>query len=425
MTATTARASQRGRAARARSVLLADCNVFYVQLARMADPHGAGAAKLLIVGGTAESRGVVCSASYEARAFGVRSGMPIARAVRLCPAATCVPVPRKLCAEKSREIVRVLDRFAPDVEPASPDESYLELTSAMDTVYRGRSLEDVAFEVRRAVLDETNIRLSLGGGTNRLVAKLAVERAKPRPGSGGTGVYVVAPGDEAAFVATVALSDIPGVGPKLQERLARLGWRQVRDILPYDVPTLEGCVGARTGRWLYAVARGIDHSAVTRRPYVKVMSRETTFPRDLVADAALRRELLELTDVAVADLRSAGYTARTISVRLRDADFKTRRASRTVAEPLTTYQAIAPIAVELLARLRAARRAPARLIGVALSHLGAGGLREQLALFDGAAAGGESDGQRAVADAVDKLRARHGRHAIGFGDVGLSHERDR
>jgi len=399
--------------------------MFYVQLARIADPEGAGVATLLIVGGTAESRGVVCSASYEARAYGVRSAMPIARAVRLCPAALCVPVPRKLCAEKSREIVRVLDRFAPDVQPASPDESYLELTSAMDTVYRGRSLEEVAFDVRRAVLDETRIRLSLGGGTNRLVAKLAVERAKPRPGSGGTGVYVVPPGEEAAFVATVALADIPGIGPKLQERLAVLGWRQVRDVLPYDVATLEKCVGARTGRWLHAMARGIDDSAVERRPYLKAVTRETTFPRDIAGDDALRQELLAVTDVAVADLRAAGYTTRTVSVRIRDADFTTRRASRTISSPLTTYQAIAPIAIELLTRLRAARRGRVRLIGVALSQLGSGGGREQLALFDMPAADGESPGQRAVADAVDQLRARHGRHAIGFGAAGLSREPER
>src|SRR5579872_5680271 len=131
-----------------RTVLLADCDVFYVQLARLADPDGVGRTPLLIVGGTAESRGVVCSASYEVRAFGVRSGMPIARAVRLCPQATCVPVPRRLTGVKSREILRVLERFAPSVESASPDEAYVDLTTAMETVYRGRPLESIAYELR-------------------------------------------------------------------------------------------------------------------------------------------------------------------------------------------------------------------------------------------------------------------------------------
>lgn len=413
--------------AHTRSVLLADCDVFYVQLARMADPAGAGAAPLLIVGGTAESRGVVCSASYEVRAFGVRSGMPIARAVRLCPTAMCVPVPRRMCAQKSREIVRVLERFAPEVQPASPDEAYLELTSAMSTVYRGRSLEDIAHQIRRAVFDETRIRLSLGGGSNRLVAKLAVERAKPRPGSDGTGVFVVPPGDESAFVASVRLADIPGIGPKLQERLGRMGWRDVRDVLPCDEATLERCVGERLGRWLYAMIRGIDESAVERRTVAKSISRENTFPADRTADAALRRELLALTDVAVADLREAGYTTRTISVRVKDANFTIRRASRSVPEPLTTYQAIAPIATDLLARLRSTRRGPVRLIGVSLSQLEGTGAGAQLAFFDRESGGGEGETakQRAVADAVDHLRAHLGRGAIGFGDAGLTRSPDR
>ncbi|NUQ91717.1 MAG: DNA polymerase IV, partial [Gemmatimonadaceae bacterium] len=133
---------------RHRSILLADCDVYYVQLARMADPDGAGRARLLIVGGSAESRGVVCSATYEVRKFGVRSGMPISRAVKLCPQAMCVPVPRELTARKSEEIVEVLHRFAPDVESASPDEAYMDLTTTMDTVYRGRNLADVARVVR-------------------------------------------------------------------------------------------------------------------------------------------------------------------------------------------------------------------------------------------------------------------------------------
>ena len=167
-----------------RSILLADCDVYYVQLARMADPEGAGRAELLIVGGSAESRGVVCSATYEVRKYGVRSGMPISRAVRLCPQAMCVPVPRKLCSEKSEEIVEVLQRFAPDVESASPDEAYLDLTTTMQTVYRGRSLEDIAHTIRDAVWKETAIRISMGGGTNKLVAKLAVELAKPRGRAG-------------------------------------------------------------------------------------------------------------------------------------------------------------------------------------------------------------------------------------------------
>jgi DNA polymerase IV len=407
-----------------RSVLLADCDVFYVQLARLADPEGVGRVPLLIVGGTAESRGVVCSASYEVRSFGVRSGMPISRALRLCPQALSVPIPRKLCTQKSREVVRVLGRFAPAVQSASPDEAYLELTSAMDTVYRGRELEAVARDIRRAVYDETQIRISLGGGTNRLVAKLAVERAKPRPGTDGQGVHVVAPGDEGAFVATFRLAELPGIGPKFQERLARVGWRDVSDVLPHELRALQRVAGARQGQWLYDVVRGIDDSAVQGGGPPKSISHETTFPRDVASDAALRRTLLVLTDGAVTDLRHRGYSARTINVRIKDADFVIRRASRTLPSALTTYQAIAPIVGDLLRRLRAARRVPARLVGVSLSQLTQGGGADQLALFDSASAEMETSKQRQLAAAVDHLRSRLGRDVIGFGPTGMGRHDD-
>ena len=396
-------------------MLLADCDVYYVQLARLADPEGAGQAPLLIVGGTADSRGVVCSASYEVREFGVRSGMPIARAVRLCPQAMCVPIPRRLCAQKSREVVRVLQRFAPAVQSASPDEAYLELTSTMQTVYRGRTLESVAHGIRAAVLAETQIRVSFGGATNRLVAKLAVERAKPRPGTDATGVYVVAPGDEAAFVATFALADIPGVGPKFQERLARIGWRDVRNVLAHDRSALERIAGKRQGEWLYHVVRGIDQAPVQARSPAKSIGHETTFRHDRTDDAELRQTLLALTDHAVSDMRAAGYGARTIAVRIKDGDFVLRRASRTAPTALTTYQAIALIVAELLARLRASRRVPARLVGVTLSQLAGDDRSDQLPLFDAAAADRETLKQRRLAEAVEHVRERLGQDAISYG----------
>src|SRR5687767_192373 len=225
-------------------ILLADADAFYVAIARLVDPEGAGRAELLIVGGTRESRGVVCSASYETRKFGVRSAMPISRALRLCPQAMCVPVPRGACSRKHREIRAVLDRFAPVVESASIDEWYMDL-GGTEALYHNESLAETARRIHEAVLGETQISVSIGGGTSKLVAKLAVERAKPKPGTGATGVHVVEPGQEAEFVATFALADLPLVGPKFQERLAKLGMRAVRDVLPYDAATLARWLGDR------------------------------------------------------------------------------------------------------------------------------------------------------------------------------------
>src|SRR5260221_3892016 len=176
-----------------RRILLADADAFYVAVARAVDPDGAGKAPLLIVGGSRESRGVVCSASYETRKFGVRSAMPIARALRLCPDAVCVPVPFKACIQKSAEIRETLQQYTPVVEGASIDEWYLDLTGT-EGVYHHEPLLATAQRIRAAVHAATGLTLSIGGGTNKLIAKMAVARAKP------DGVLIVEPGGEEAFM---------------------------------------------------------------------------------------------------------------------------------------------------------------------------------------------------------------------------------
>ncbi len=402
-----------------RSILLADCDVYYVQLARIADPEGAGSEPLLIVGGSAVSRGVVCSATYEVRKYGVRSGMPISRAVRLCPKAMCVPVPRELCSTKSDEIVTVLKRFAPEVESASPDEAYLDLTTTMQTIYRGRTLEDIAHTIRGAVVRETSIQISMGGATNKLVAKMAVEHAKPRDGAGGNGVYIVAPGDEASYLSQLALADFPGVGPRFQEELGRIGWIRVEDVAGVSLGDLKRRLGDRSGEWLYETIRGIDSSAVHQREEPKSMGREETFASDIMEDAQLEKEMLQLVDRVTSDLRESGYAAKTITVRIKDSDFTLRSAARTLDDVVTTYHAVAPVAKELLHQLRRKRRVAARLIGVSASQLSRIGGEEQFALFDGELAdGAETSKHRELAAALDNVRGRYGRDVIKFGRSG-------
>ena len=390
-----------------RRILLADADAFFVAVARLADPDGAGRAPLLIVGGSAEQRGVVTSASYEVRKFGVRSGMPMGRARRLCPQATIVPVPRGLCSAKSREIRRTLERFAPTVVPASIDEWYLDLDGT-EALYGHEPLAETARRIREAVIADTGLSVSLGGGTSRLVAKLAVERAKPKPGSGATGVHVVPPGDEAAFLATVELAELPGVGPKLQERLHRHGLRTVPDALARDLSALVRATGSeRAARWLHDRARGVDDSPVQQRGDAKSISRDETFARDLHDDRDLERELWRLVVRAAGDLRQDGRRARTITVRVRDADFTTRQASRTLAEAVETDGAIGRVAGELLAKLRRARRVGARLLGVSLSGFD-NEAPPQLALFAPAEPPLENARDRAVTRAVEAVRARFG-----------------
>ena len=409
-------------------ILLADADAFFVAVARRVDPEGAGRAKLLIVGGRPGSRGVVCSASYETRAFGVRSAMPISRALRLCPNAICVPVPRE-CSAASRGIRAVLGQFTPVVEGASIDEWYLDLTGT-EALYKHVPLEDTARAIRAAVLEQTGYALSIGGGTNRMIAKLAAERAKPSKAPKAGGVHIVAAGAEREFMATLALAEIPGVGPKAQARLAKLGLVRVADVLPHDIMTLTRWVGPSEAEWLYARARGEARTAVQPRAPARQMSREETFDRDLVRQGALEAELRHLARKVAADLRESGLAARTITVKLKSNDFVSRTAGRTLPEAIESDRAVEETAVELLAQLRKTHTKPARLVGVALSNFRDGRDAEQLAMsFDAPAARGGGGGRkpapgaRAVEEprdrdlsrALDRVRERFGDDAIHAG----------
>jgi len=398
----------------AQRILLADADAFYVAVARLSDPEGAGKARFLIVGGSPAQRGVVTSASYEARAYGVHSAMPMVRAVRLCPGATVVPVPWEACTRKSREIGAVLRRFTPVVEQASSDEFYLDL-SGTEQLYGAEPLAATARRMRDAVLAETSLSLSIGGGTSKLVAKLAAGLAKPRPGAAADGVYVVAPGAEADFMLQFALADIPLIGPKAQERLARFGLRTVRDVVPHDRETLVGWLGEREGAWLHERARGVDRAPVEANRETKSVSRDETFATDLDDDGALAAKLLALADRASADVREAGLIARTVTVKLRDADFTTRQASRTLADAVQSDRAVYAVARELLTRLRAARRVPARLLGVALSQLVRAGSESQLSLLESAGNTIETDRDRVISRVIDEVREKFGPDALGRG----------
>ena len=395
-----------------RRILLADADAFYVAVARLVDPQGAGKARLLIVGGAPDRRGVVTSASYEARAYGVHSAMPMARAVRLCPGATVVPVPWEACADKGREIRGVLRRFTPAVEQASSDEFYLDL-SGTERLYHAEPLATTARRIRDAVLAETTLSLSIGGATSKLVAKLAAGVAKPRPGVPSDGVHVVPAGAEAEFMLRFTLAELPSVGPKFQERLGRLGLRTVRDVVRHERETLVRWLGEREGSWLYERVRGVDAAPVEPDREAKSVSRDETFPTDVNDDAALGGKLLALADRASADLRDGGLAARTVTVKLRDADFTTRQASRTLPDPVRSDRAVYAVARQLLARLRAARRVPARLLGVALSQLGPADAEGQLSLLE--AGGIETERDRTISQVIDEVRGKFGRDALGRG----------
>lgn len=398
-----------------RRILLVDADAFFVAVARQEDPEGAGKATLLIVGGRPGSRGVVCSASYECRAFGVRSAMPIRRALQLCPDAMCVPVPRGVCSTRSREIRDVLAKFAPIVQASSIDEWYLDL-GGTEALYN-EPLDATAHRIRSAVFAATGLNVSIGGGTSRLVAKMAVERAKPKPGSGANGVRCVEPGREIEFLADLKLADLPMVGPRFAARLQDIGLVYIGEAQQWSEAELERRVGARAGSWLYRRVRGLDESIVTSRERQKQVSREETFGRDLHDEASLEKQLLRLAVRVSNDIRKQGLAARTVTVKLRDSDFKTRSARRTLSKPIESEKAVARVSRGLMERLRGSRRVGVRLLGIALSHFDEGDAEPaQLALFAPPAKPNddpvEGEKDKALTKALDRIRGRFGSEAI-------------
>ena len=338
--------------------------------------------------------------------------MAISQALRLCPGALAVPVPRGACGEKSQAIRKVLVRFAPVVVAASVDEFYLDLTGT-EALYHDEPLATTAQRIRAAVLAETGCSVSIGGGTTSMIAKIAAGAAKPLLGSGATGVHIVPAGSEEAFMRTQPLAEIPGIGPKAQDKLRSLGLIRVPDVLDAEPATIRRYLGDKLAEWLLRKARGQSASTLHGREQQKGMSREDTFDRDISDDALLETELQRLAVRVVADLRGDGLKARTITVKIRENDFTTRNASRTLDVPVSTERAVFTTARQLFRKLRAKRRLPVRLLGVALSHLDDGDIAEQLSLLpDASQLVAETPRDRALATALDRVRARFGPGAV-------------
>jgi DNA polymerase-4 len=372
----------------------------------LADPEGAGRSDLVIVGGRADARGVVTSASYAARTFGVHAGMPMATAVRLCPKAVFVPVPGEMVTRKHHEVRAVLDEFAPLVEAASVDEFFLDMTGT-EMLYRNETLEATALRIQQAVMDRTGISISIGGATGRTLAKMAASVNKPY------GVHIVPPGGEAEFMARFELADIPGVGPALAESLRRRGATMVRDVAMLDLPTLVSWLGDSRAEWLYRLSRGQDTGRVaTHRPQ-KSVSHERTFSKDVADPEELETRLMMLAVDTGASLRADNLRGRTVTVRIRYGDFTDKSASRTVPDPIESDRAIYTVARELLRGLLRKRGGGVRLLGVGMSKLvGEDEEDEELVLFRDAPDGAETERDRKIAQASDRLRGKFGKEAI-------------
>lgn len=392
----------------AKRILLVDCDAFFAQCALLSDPNLEG--KEIIVGGRADARGVVTSATYGLRPRGVRAGMPMSAAMRLAPEAHVCPVPGHMIEQKHDEILAVLSHFSPLVEAASVDEFYVDMRGT-EKLYGNEPLHTTASRIRRSILKGTDISVSIGGGSNKLVAKMASDLAKPG------GVKIVRGGKEEEFMRLFELRDIPGIGKSTLKDLARRGLQSVEDVQNLELGTLKNIVGGNRGFWLYSRVRGRgdDFVEVERKP--KSMSQERTFPEDIRDVTKLRAVLLDTSFEISGKLRENGFWCKTITVHARSKNFKDRQVSKTLNSPVRTHKAIYEVAVSLFEKIREEDEFRSlRLLGVGLSGLTASGENVQLPLME-SLEGEEVERDRELADSLDALRRKFGEEIIRPGGV--------
>jgi DNA polymerase-4 len=380
------------------TILHVDMDAFFASVEQRDRPELRG--KPVIVGGSAGSRGVVSAASYEARAFGVHSAMPTASARRLCPDGVFLPVRMAHYAQISRQIREILLSFTPLVEPLSLDEAFLDVRGCEGLFGSG---PEIARQIKERIRTETGLVASVGVAPNKFLAKLVGDLAKPD----GLAVLLADKVDE--FLTPLPVSRIWGVGARAEKRLHALGVRTVGELASLPERVLAGQFG-EAGRHLWELAHGRDDRAVVPDREAKSISTETTFARDLGDRDTLRGILLEMVDQVAARLRLHGLRARTVELKVRSSDFRTRNRSLSLAEPSDVTEEIWRAAGELFGRALTAEVLPVRLLGVGATKLTRRAAVQGL-LFD-------EDGrerQRAVDKAVDAIRRQFGDGAIRRG----------
>jgi DNA polymerase-4 len=399
----------------ARVILHVDMDAFFVSVELLRRPELRGLP--VVVGGTGR-RGVVAAASYEARRYGVFSAMPSMRARQLCPNAVFLPGDYDAYAAASAEVFEIFRSYTPHVESISLDEAFLDVTGSIRLFARGsgRCPEDddavaMSQQIRQRVRERTQLTCSVGVAPNMFLAKMASVEAKPRAAPDGVdpgpGVFEIRSGEEIDFLHPLPVRRLWGVGPATYERLSRLGVSTIGDLSAIPPVALRGVVGPAAATRLLELASGIDDRRVDPERPIKSVSHEETFAVDLHDRDDLRTELARLADGVASRLRADGLAARTITLKVRDATFRTITRSRTLHQPVDSASAITQTVHGLLDK--SSVTGGVRLLGVAASRFAEPA--EQLQL-DGLADGHEplwSDASRAV----DRVRNRFGGAAIG------------
>jgi DNA polymerase IV len=337
-------------------ILHVDMDAFFVSVELLERPELRG--RPVVVGG-AGGRGVVAAASYEARAFGVHSAMPMSRARRLCPQAVVLPPRHDKYAAVSAGVMEIFRSMTPLVEPLALDEAFLDVSGALRRV--GRPAE-IGRLIRRQVAEQQGITCSVGVASTKFVAKLASTRCKP------DGLLVVPAGGVVEFLHPLPVAALWGVGERTEEILWRLGLHTVGDLAATPLDTLRREVGEAAGEHLHNLAWGRDERAVVSSSRDKSIGAEETFDVDIADSESIRRELLRLSDRVGARLRGAGHLGRTVAVKLRRADFTTITRARTLREPTDLAREIYATACALY-EASGLEYVPLRLVGVRVENL--------------------------------------------------------
>jgi DNA polymerase-4 len=370
-----------------RDILLCDLDAFFAAVEQRDQPELRG--KPVIIGGSPEGRGVASTCSYEARSYGVRSAMPMKKALQLCPQAVVLRGRMHRYKEVSLQVLQIFEQFTPEIEPVSIDEAYL-------AIKKGLGLS-TARDIHRAVREKLNLPISVGVSANKLLAKIACEKAKPN------NVGTLWPEEVPAVLWPMPIRVLPGIGPVAEKNLHSLGIRTVKDLAAYPADSLVRYFG-KNAETIHQYARGIDNRTLEPEHEVKSISEETTFPEDIYNRETVYATLMELSSGVGYRLRRAGLSGRTITIKLRFSDFRTISRGKTVPETAAEDSVIYRIAKELFDKH--CGKPPWRLLGVQASGFEDG---SQLSLLQPTPA---EEKARELTEVRDKLRQKYGSEVI-------------
>ncbi|NLO31775.1 MAG: DNA polymerase IV [Candidatus Hydrogenedentes bacterium] len=381
-----------------RRLLHIDMDAFFASVEIARNPSLRGQ-PVIVGGGAGDSRGVVTSASYEARHFGVRSAMPIAQARRLCPQAVFIPCSHGLYGKVSRRIHAILESVTPQVQMASIDEANLDITGS---IHLFGSEEALAAHIKKMIWEQEQITATIGIASNKAVAKIAANEAKPNC------CLTIDPGDEQAFLAPLSVRVLPGVGKHTGDSLEQLGIMTVQQLREIPPGLLERCMGENLARHLRVSAMGEGDDRIVLNVQPKSISRETTFSSDLTDWEVIQSVLFRLVEDCAYTMRSEGLETRRVTLKVRYRDFLTKTFSKSLSESTSLDTTLLDAIAALVPKAKS-RRASVRLIGVNLSALSAH--QHQLDLFHHE----QQKKWERVMQSVDAVRDKLGFDAMGLG----------